>query len=72
MTFDEYIDKMFKQNLEIARDEANHIGDVDCSERTIWNMGVEWTLQDVERYVEHHLEQKWQIKQEAINKVFYD
>jgi hypothetical protein len=76
MTFDEYIEKEFQTNLELAReelaleDEETH-GEMEYSERRVWDIAIEWTQEDVGMYVGKYLENKWAEKQEATNKAHY-
>lgn len=77
MTLDEYVDKQFQENLELAREELareseDTHGEMEYSERRAWSVAIEWTQDDVSDYIGTYLEEKWWEKQEAINKAFYE
>jgi len=73
MTLDEYINKEFQSNLELAREEmeATCPDDGTWSERSAWNMAAEWTQEEVAMYVGKYLDNKWAGQQEATNKAHY-
>lgn len=75
MTFDEYIDREFQKNLELAREEVemdDNIYDVEDLNRRAWRFAVEWTQDDIANQIGRKLEQRWWGIQENINKVFYE
>ena len=69
MTLDEYIEKEFQSNLEIAQEE--YIEDEDCDDsrdKVCWNLASEWTQEEVSMYVAKYLDNKWASQQEVSNK----
>jgi hypothetical protein len=77
MTFDEYVDQEFQKNLELAREEMETVEYlkesyvVGANERQAWNLAREWTEDDIVAKVASHIERKWWIRQDGINKAFY-
>lgn len=75
-TFNKFVEREFKKNLELAReemaleDEESH-GEMEYSERRAWNVAVEWTQDDIANQIGRQLEQQWWAKQDAINKAHY-
>lgn len=70
MTFDKYVDKMFQQNLELARDELDCLD--DFSEDRAWKLATEWTQDEIANKIAQYLSQKWWKKMDDINKEFFD
>jgi hypothetical protein len=69
MIFDEYIEKKFQSNLELAREELDAVDHL--SECTAWKLATEWTEDEIMAEVGKYLSNKWWEKQEVINKAHY-
>ena len=77
LTFEEYVDREFEKNLELAREELaleseDTHGEMEYSERRAWNVAREWTEDDIVANVASYIERKWWNKQDVVNKVFYE
>lgn len=71
MTFEEYIDREFQKNLELAREELIEHWNPDDVECAAWRVATEFTQDDIANYVGSYLGKRWALKQEGINKTFY-
>ena len=75
MTFDEYVNEIFQDNLLVAREEVEldtNNNDIEDLERRAWRFAVEWTQDDIASRIGSSLEQRWWKQQDGINKVFYE
>ena len=71
MTFEEYVDREFQKNLELAREELALEGE-EYSERRAWNVARDWTEDDIVANVASYIERKWWSRQDVVNKAFYE
>ena len=79
-SMEKYVEREFQKNLELAQEELAMTAPDDLppgyhanvSERSAWNMAVEWTQDDIANTIGRQLEQKWWAKQDAINKAHFD
>jgi hypothetical protein len=72
MTFEEYIDKKFEENLKLAREEIKMHDPSDDIECRAWNTAVEWTQEEINSDVILVIGRKYWKQQEAINKAFFE
>lgn len=73
-SFDAYIDREFKKNLELAREEMlldENDNNVEDIETQAWRFAKEWTEEDIASEVAKRIDRKQAAKQEAINQAFY-
>ena len=72
MTFEEYIEKKFEQNLELAREEIELHDNSDDIETRAWRFATDWTQEEVAADIARYFGRKWAEQQEYLNKAFYE
>ena len=66
MAINEIIEKRFKANLKLAREENPSMEYDAC-----WRFAREWTIEDMASEIAKYIDNRWANQQELINKIFY-